>query len=43
MAHLSTLMSVPLHNSLKNGMLHAIITEVSRMRSITAESIIELI
>ena len=33
--------TVPLHDPLKTGTLHGIVTEVSLMRSITVESIIE--
>jgi predicted RNA binding protein YcfA (HicA-like mRNA interferase family) len=33
--------TVPLHDPLKTGTLHGIVTEVSLMRSITAESILE--
>jgi predicted RNA binding protein YcfA (HicA-like mRNA interferase family) len=31
--------TVPLHNALKTGMLHGILSEVTRMRSITIESL----
>jgi predicted RNA binding protein YcfA (HicA-like mRNA interferase family) len=39
-AHVIT---VPLHNPLKTGTLHGILTEVAQMRSITIESIIEML
>jgi predicted RNA binding protein YcfA (HicA-like mRNA interferase family) len=39
-AHLIT---VPLHNPLKTGTLHGILTEVARMRSVAVESLAELI
>jgi predicted RNA binding protein YcfA (HicA-like mRNA interferase family) len=35
--------TVPLHNPLKIGTLHGILTEVGLMRSITVESVIELL
>lgn len=35
--------SVPLHKALKTGTLHGILTEVAAMRSITVESIVELL
>lgn len=35
--------TVPVHNILKVGTLHAILSEVSRMRSIAIESIFELL
>jgi hypothetical protein len=34
--------TVPLHNPLKTGTLHAILSEVAQMRSISIESIIDL-
>ena len=39
-AHMIT---VPLHNPLKTGTLHAILAEVAFMRSITIESLSELL
>jgi predicted RNA binding protein YcfA (HicA-like mRNA interferase family) len=35
--------TVPLHNPLKTGTLHSILSEVARMRSVTIESIIEML
>jgi predicted RNA binding protein YcfA (HicA-like mRNA interferase family) len=35
--------TVPLHNPLKTGTLHAILSEVAQMRSIDIETIIELL
>lgn len=35
------LITIPQHNSLKIGTLHAILAEVAQMRSITAESLSE--
>ena len=35
--------TVPLHNPLKTGTLHGILAEVAHMRSITVESIVELL
>jgi predicted RNA binding protein YcfA (HicA-like mRNA interferase family) len=35
--------TVPLHNPLKTGTLHAILSEVALMRSITIESLAELL
>jgi predicted RNA binding protein YcfA (HicA-like mRNA interferase family) len=35
--------TVPLHNPLKTGTLHAILSEVAQMRSVGIESIIELL
>jgi predicted RNA binding protein YcfA (HicA-like mRNA interferase family) len=35
--------TVPLHNPLKTGTLHGILSEVAQMRSITVESIIEVL
>jgi predicted RNA binding protein YcfA (HicA-like mRNA interferase family) len=35
--------TVPLHDPLKTGTLHAILTEVALMRSITVESIAQLL
>jgi predicted RNA binding protein YcfA (HicA-like mRNA interferase family) len=35
--------TVPLHNPLKTGTLHGIITEVARMRSISVETIVALL
>lgn len=35
--------TVPLHNPLKTGTLHGILGEVAHMRSITIESIIEML
>lgn len=35
--------TIPLHNPLKVGTLHGILSEVSQMRSITIESIAELL
>jgi predicted RNA binding protein YcfA (HicA-like mRNA interferase family) len=40
MVHVVT---VPLHNPLKTGTLHAILSEVAQMRSISIESIIDLL
>lgn len=33
--------SVPMHRSIKTGMLHAVISEVAKMRSVTVQSIVE--
>ena len=35
--------TVPLHNPLKTGTLHGILAEVALMRSITVESLIQLL
>jgi predicted RNA binding protein YcfA (HicA-like mRNA interferase family) len=35
--------TIPLHNPLKTGTLHAILSEVAQMRSITIESFAELL
>ena len=35
--------TVPLHNPIKTGTLHGILSEVTRMRSITVDSIVELL
>jgi predicted RNA binding protein YcfA (HicA-like mRNA interferase family) len=35
--------TIPLHNSLKTGTLHGILTEVALMRSVTVESLAELL
>ncbi len=35
--------TVPLHNPLKTGTLHGIVSEVAQMRSITIESLAELL
>jgi predicted RNA binding protein YcfA (HicA-like mRNA interferase family) len=35
--------TVPLHDPLKIGTLHGIVTEVAQMRSITVESILQLL
>jgi hypothetical protein len=35
--------SVPLHNQLKTGMLHSILSEVAQAKAITIESITELL
>ena len=35
--------TVPLHNPLKTGTLHGILAEVAQMRSITIESLTELL
>jgi predicted RNA binding protein YcfA (HicA-like mRNA interferase family) len=35
--------SVPMHNPLKSGTLHGILAEVAEMRSITIESIFEML
>ena len=35
--------SVPLHNPLKTGTLHGILSEVAQMRSITIDSVVELL
>jgi len=35
--------TVPIHNPLKTGTLHAIVSEVSQQRSISIESIAELL
>lgn len=35
--------TVPMHDSLKTGTLHGILSEVARMRSITVESISDLL
>lgn len=37
------IISVPLHDSLKIGTLHSIVTEVAQMRSTTIESILQLL
>jgi predicted RNA binding protein YcfA (HicA-like mRNA interferase family) len=39
-AHLIT---IPLHSPLKTGTLHGILVEVARMRSVTVESLAELL
>lgn len=39
-AHLIT---VPLHNPLKTGTVHGILSEVAQIRSVTLESLIELL
>ena len=39
-AHVVT---VPLHNPLKTGTLHGILSEVSQARSVTVDSIVELL
>ena len=39
-AHMVT---VPLHDPLKTGMLHGILCEVAQMRAITMESLLELL
>jgi predicted RNA binding protein YcfA (HicA-like mRNA interferase family) len=39
-AHLIT---IPLHNPLKTGTLHGILTEVAQMRSMTVESLAEML
>jgi predicted RNA binding protein YcfA (HicA-like mRNA interferase family) len=36
-------LTVPLHNPLKTGTLHAVLTEVAQMRSISTESLAELL
>jgi predicted RNA binding protein YcfA (HicA-like mRNA interferase family) len=35
--------TVPMHNPLKTGTLHSILSEVARMRSTTVESLAELL
>ena len=35
--------TVPLHNPLKTGTLHGILSEIAQMRSITIETIIDLL
>ncbi len=35
--------TVPLHKTLKVGTLHAVLSEVAQMRSITFESLVELL
>jgi predicted RNA binding protein YcfA (HicA-like mRNA interferase family) len=35
--------TIPLHNPLKTGTLHAILSEVAQMRSIGIESIVDLL
>jgi predicted RNA binding protein YcfA (HicA-like mRNA interferase family) len=35
--------TIPLHNPLNTGTLHAIVTEVAHVRSITVESFVELL
>ena len=35
--------TVPLHNPLKTGTLHGILAEVAQMRSVTVESIVEML
>ena len=35
--------TVPLHNPLKTGTVHGIVSEVARMRSLTVESLAELL
>jgi len=35
--------TVPMHNPLKTGTLHGILSEVVRMRSVSLESVIELL
>jgi len=35
--------TVPLHQALKTGVLHGILSEVAQMRSISVESIVELL
>ena len=35
--------TVPLHNPLKTGTLHGILSEVARMRSMEVDSIVELL
>ena len=35
--------TVPLHDPLKTGTLHAILTEVAQLRSITTESLVDLL
>ena len=37
------MITVPMHNPLKTGTLHGILAEVAQLRSITIESIIELL
>lgn len=37
------MITVPMHNPLKIGTLHGILFEVAQMRSITIESIVELL
>jgi predicted RNA binding protein YcfA (HicA-like mRNA interferase family) len=34
--------TIPLHNALKTGTLHGILSEVAQMQSVTVESIVEL-
>jgi hypothetical protein len=40
---LPTHITVPLHDSLKTGTLHTIVTEVAQMSGITAEALMELL
>jgi predicted RNA binding protein YcfA (HicA-like mRNA interferase family) len=35
--------TIPLHNPMKIGTLHAILTEVAQMRPVTFESLVELL
>ena len=35
--------TIPLHNPMKLGTLHGILTEVAQMRSVTIESLVELL
>lgn len=35
--------TVPLHNPLKTGTLHSILADVALMRSVTVESVVELL
>jgi len=35
--------TVPLHNPMKTGTLHSIVSEVAQMRSISMESLVELL
>ena len=35
--------TIPIHSPLKIGTLHGILTEVAQMRSITIESLVELL
>ena len=37
------LITIPQHNALKTGTLHGILAEVAQMRSITVESLAELL
>jgi predicted RNA binding protein YcfA (HicA-like mRNA interferase family) len=37
------LITVPLHNPLKTGTLHAILSEVSRVLSVSVESLMEML